>query len=486
MNTRVRFTFYVLTLALLITGCSDPISTEVTGTFPVLQDEDAMMLKDAAPFPVGNIWAAGHPTWGDSKGTDLGGPSNIWAPEAFGPLSTIIQKDLELPLEDDLIIEQFSSITPEVALKPHNISVSPDSIDFREADAMMLYAESNGLRVHGHVLLFEKSVPQWALEYEAAGTWTEQQWEEWLEWYIQTVVGRYAGRIAAWDVANEIGMPFGGGLNQQYFWRKVIGDDFLEKAFRWAHEADPDAKLFINDFAIGFFHDKLRDILDVADGLRAQGLQVDGIGFQGHIVIPFFQGGYERNKAAYRMAADRGYLVHVSELDIAVNFLGSTDVQTPLQHRIQRKRYNDISRAYLDGVPPEKQWGITLWNISDRNSFYNTVKIWFDLRLLGGDKDYPMLWDEDYLIKPAYFGFRNGLRGIYEGWAYPDLYDTSRDSGEAGQAAEWLSLKEAQEMNQYLTASKRMMMEYFRLSESEADQLVDEAVNEMNTEGLRW
>lgn len=479
--TMSRTSYVLLIFLLTAAGCSTGELSEITpstvGDEELFEAGPYQPLKDASPFPVGNVWSAGQPTWGDAKGTDLGGPSDDFSPNAFGGLSTIVQKDLDLASEYSILTREFNSITPEVALKPHNISITPDSIDFSEADAMMAFAEANGLRVHGHVLLFEKSVPEWALEYEENGTWTEAQWEAWLENYITTVVGRYRGRIAAWDVLNEIGLVFGGGLNTDYFWWRVIGDDFIKKAFLWAEAADPDAKFFINDFAIGLFHDKLRDILDVADELRAQGCKVDGIGFQGHVILPMVQGDYWLYRTGFEMAANAGYLVHLSELDVGVNILGLTQQQSDLQHRIQRKRYNDIARAYRDGIPQDQQWGITLWNIADRNSFLNTLQLWYDIRIFGGP-DYPLLWDFDYAPKPAYCGFRNGLRGIEENWIFPPLWSTWRS--EAGTAAEAykrpspsVKLRESDEWVFYREETLRYLIEKFGVDESEARRLLE-------------
>ncbi|MEZ5006876.1 MAG: endo-1,4-beta-xylanase [Chitinophagales bacterium] len=468
----------ILLFSLLI-ACNTDSVIETNEAGPSINTESGEGLKDVSSFPVGNIWASGHPTWGNSKGTDLGGPNNQWTASAFGALSTIVQKQLQLPLEDELFLQEFNSITPEVALKPHNISINPDSIDFSEADAMMAYAEANNLRVHGHVLVFDKSVPEWALAYEKNDVWTEQQWENWLEDYITKVVSRYRGRIVAWDVVNEAGAPLGGGLNTDYFWYKTIGPDFLEKAFRWANAADPEAKLFINEFGMEFLPVKLRDLITIADNLRAQGIRVDGIGFQGHIPLPVIMGDYSDLKRAFKKVADAGYLVHLSELDLPVNVLGYSNSQTALQHRIQRKKYNDVARAYLDGVPPAQQWGITLWGIPDHHSFYNTVKIWFDLRLLGGDKDFPLLWDDNYEVKPAYYGFRNGLKDIEEGWLYPNIYSTQK-------AAVQLNEKERKEMETYLNASKEFMINYLGLSSSEVDEMIKMARESLSEEGLSW
>lgn len=388
-------------------------------------DDDDLPLKDAAPFPIGTVWSSGHTTWGRSKGTDLGGSSDVFAPGTFISeegldFSTIVQKTIDETAEHGVLRTQFDSLTSEVALKPHNVAARgprlPDDLDFREADALLAFAQEHGLRVHGHVLLFGMSVPTWALEYEAENVWTTAQWEDWLQTYIATVVGRYRGRIASWDVLNEGIETFGGDYRtESMFWWRVLGDDYIEKAFRWAEQADPDAKLFINESLMDLLPGKLRLCLDLANDLRSRGVKVDGIGFQGHLLDGLFQAMYSSHKQAYKAASDEGYLVHISELDLAVNLFGLFQgKQNAFQHRIQRQGYNSVARAYRDGVAPENQYGITLWNVSDPNSFLNIVKFWFDIRFLGGT-EYPLLWDADYNPKPAYYGFRNGLQGIAEG-----------------------------------------------------------------------
>jgi len=324
-------------------------------------DENVPTLKECAPFPIGNVWSSGLSAWGHEKGTDLGGPNNIFKPETYDDIvplgwdwSTIKSKDLNEEREHAVLEAEFNSISSEVALKPHNIATGPgpNDFDFAEGDAMMAFAEENGMRVHGHTLLFHMSVPQWAREYEKNGTWNSKQWEDWLENYIKTVVGRYKGRIASWDVLNEPALMFSGGIKkEEMFWWRVIGDGYIEKAFRWAAEADPTAKLFINDNMFETFPSKLRDVLDLANDLRSRGIRVDGIGFQSHVPDGLVLGGYERHKKCLKAASDEGYLVHMSELDVCVNMFGLFQgTQSYLLHWIQRQSYNNIARAYLDGV----------------------------------------------------------------------------------------------------------------------------------------
>lgn len=124
-------------------------------------------LKDCAPFPIGTVWSAGHSPWVNSKGTDLGGPNKIFKPGAFDDVvpvgwdwSTVVRKQLQEKIELEVLTTEFNSITPEVALKPHNIATGPgpNDMDFSEADAMISFAEKHGMRVHGHTLLFSSSM----------------------------------------------------------------------------------------------------------------------------------------------------------------------------------------------------------------------------------------------------------------------------------------------------------------------------------------
>lgn len=370
-------------------------------------------LKDVATFPIGNVWSGGHPTWGNTRGTDLGGPGDSYEWNAFGTLTTINHKDLDLAREHEILINEFNSITPEMALKMHNMCLTPDEIDFSEADAMMDFAEANNLRVHGHVLLFDKSVPQWALDYKENNTWTQDQWSQWLENYVDQVVGRYKGRIASWDVLNEIATNT--GIKDDYFWNEVAGEDVVERVFKQVESIDPDAKLFVNDNFQEFSVQKNMAVLDFADDLRAKGCKVDGIGYQNHIVLAVTQGSYQLNYNTYLEAVNRNYLVHVSELDVSVNLLGTTLWNTWYQKETQKAAFNNIARAYRDAVPQEKRFGITVWNIADQNSYLNLLQIFDMIKLLGTAVDYPLLWDSNYDPKPAYVGFFDGLNEDTQG-----------------------------------------------------------------------
>jgi endo-1,4-beta-xylanase len=243
--------------------------------------------------------------------------------------------------------------------------------------------------------------------------WTEGQYEQWLELYIKTVVGRYKNDILAWDVVNEPLVPFFGTdlkAREDNFWRYHIGDDYMEKAFKWAEEANPTALLFLNEVGAesSFNVARRKKVIEIANDLRSKGLKVDGIGLQFHLISPEID-----DKLMQAIAADiagNDYLFHISELDIQMNFpLGIKNKLSKEDAIILKQSYNTIVYNYTKHVPKAQQYGITMWGISDTNTF---CTLYINLRLKQQSEDFPHLWDSNYKKKEAYFGVQDGLKGI--------------------------------------------------------------------------
>jgi hypothetical protein len=157
-----------------------------------------------------------------------------------------------------------------------------------------------------------------------------------------------------------------------------------------------------------------------------------------------------------------------------------------LQNLIQRKSYNDIARAYIAGVPKEQRWGITIWNVADRNSFYNTLQIWFKTKLIPGNMDFPMLWNNDYETKPAYYGFRNGLKNKKESLLLGKDKRHTKFLGGNQTDEIYLNSDEAMEMEQMLLGSRQVLVHDFGLTEEEVDELIEEARSSLQAEGINW
>ena len=321
------------------------------------------------------------------------------------------------------------------AFRMQRIYSSPTDFDFSRADEFVEWAISKSFRIHAHVLVFKDTVPEWAVEYRDNNTWTQQQWRDWIESAIRTMVGRYKGKVASWDVVNEPLARFGVeiGSHEENFWTGVAGDDVFEMAFKWAEEADPDAKLVMNEFYLFPFDlPKVDSLIRFANDLREKGCRIDVIGFQGIILFPVLAGSYSLNYAKFKKIADEGYNIVISELAIAINtsWLGIWPRQTKAQHKVQRMAFNNFARAYIDAVPESQRWGLSVWGVQDVKSVPHFSDIFQNLRLLATEEtnvDWGAILDDDLNKKPAYFGYLNALKGRREMWTEDAFADMDAD-----------------------------------------------------------
>ncbi len=283
---------------------------------------------------------------------------------------------------------EFSSITAENAMKMVNLSPAKDQYSWTDADYLVNFAEENHMRIHGHCLVWHNSHTSWVSNYSG----TKEEWKTLLKNYITTVVSRYKGRVASWDVVNEILLD--DGTPRQTIWYNKIGWEYVALAFQTAHEADPNAVLFYNEYGQEYSKTKMKAINDTVKSLISRGVPINGIGLQMHTNI---------NQSATNMVdaiqqtALTGLIIHVSELDIAVNrdknsayVLSTADLET------QKSRYRSISAA-MSLIPEAQNWGITTWGVSDNDSW------------LTSNPDYPLLFDKNYEPKICYDGVQEGF-----------------------------------------------------------------------------
>jgi endo-1,4-beta-xylanase len=286
------------------------------------------------------------------------------------PIGTAYEAYLNIsdPLYAAIVDSHFNSITSENAMKLYSIwPQGPGSdMNFRGADAIVEYAQAHRKRVHGHTLIWPSNIEgiSWAANFSG----TPEEFEEIYKNYVQTVVGRYKGKVVSWDVINEAVSDFPSVLRDDVFSR-LLGRNYFYKAFRWAEEADPDALLFYNDYSTETSVAKLDRILQLCDDARRQGAKIDGIGFQAHISLPRLMT-YQQYYNVFKKVADRGYLVHISELDITINGPdGKFETPPPALFNQQYQYYKVIAKAYKDAVPKHLQFGITVWGATDKYSW---------------------------------------------------------------------------------------------------------------------
>lgn len=318
----------------------------------------------------------------------------------------LLNYDKKNPTEFQRILaREFDSITPENDMKWGEIHPEPGVYDFSGADAVVAFAEANNMEVRGHTLLWHSQNPEWVTE--AAATWTCEEARAVLEEHITTVVGRYAGQIYEWDVANEIFQDDwdAGGVRlrtEANPFLKACADDpvaLIGDAFRWADAADPDALLFLNDYNAEGINNKTNAYYALVQELLADGVPIDGFGAQGHLSLQFgFDDTIQEN---FERFAALGLKVAITEADVRMP-LGEDGEPTAEQIALQAERYDAMLEACLN-VPACTSF--TVWGFDDERSWVPGVF----------PEGYANIMTGDFVKKPAYYALLESLRDATPG-----------------------------------------------------------------------
>ena len=284
---------------------------------------------------------------------------------------------------------EFTSMTAENHMKMMLIHPAPDRFDFSKGDEIVAFAAKTGKRMHGHTLVWHNQVPQWMKDFQG----NQKAWEELLKTHIQTVVTHYKGKVSGWDVVNESFLD--DGSLRPSLWADHI-PDYIAKSFQWAHEADPNALLFYNDYGQDGHPKKMQAILDLVAELQKRKIPIHGLGLQMHINVDS-----KRTEIArvIEQSVQTGLAIHFSELDIAVNPKNNPDYI--YQDSTQNELFQFIFTSFR-AIPARQQYGITFWNISDKDSW---LRGYFKR-----PKEYPLLFDETYTKKAGYPSLVNYLQ----------------------------------------------------------------------------
>jgi endo-1,4-beta-xylanase len=308
------------------------------------------------------------------------------------PIGAAVDMDrLKGATYNNVVSREFSSVTAESSMKFGALHPSVNVFNYKKADAIVAFAAKNNMRVHGHTLIWPKDSlqPAWLMNFEG----DKAAWDELLKTHIQTVVKHFKGKVVSWDVVNE---PFAdNGTLKDNIWLRKIGPDYITKAFFYAHEADPDALLFLNDYGQEFGGKKMAAILNFVATAKKINMPINGLGFQMHTVVRLDLSGLRSNLAK---AVATGLKIHFSELDISVryqkpeNFNLDESLET-----LQAAKFKEIAQIYMS-IPKGQQFGITTWGVADADTFMNHGVANFD-------HDYPLLFDKNYKPKLAYTSF---------------------------------------------------------------------------------
>lgn len=292
----------------------------------------------------------------------------------------------------NVVKTEYNSVTAENAMKFGALHPGEGTYNWTDADYLVEFAQQNNARVHGHTLIWHKSLPGWLTSYQGSTA----AWESLMKTHIQTVVTHFKGKVAAWDVVNEAFED--GGQLRNSIWRQKLGDDYIARAFAYAHQADPAALLFYNDYGHEYSTTKRTAILNLVNSLKARGIPIHGIGLQMHTSSNISNSNLA---AAITTAAQTGLQVHLAELDIAMNRDAvATATFTPALAAAQKDKYKAVVQAFR-ALPAAQRYGITTWNVGDTDTW---------VRGYCSCNDWPLPFDDNYQRKPAYDGIVEALQ----------------------------------------------------------------------------
>ena len=307
-----------------------------------------------------------------------------------------------------LIRREFNAISPENVLKWENVHPAPDRYDFAPSDAYVAFGERNGMFILGHTLVWHSQVPRWVFQDADGKPLDRERLLARMKAHIDTVVGRYRGRIDGWDVVNEA-LNEDGTLRQSP-WMRIIGPDYIAKALEYAHAADPAAELYYNDYSLE--NPAKRDgAVRLVRSLLDRGIPVHAVGNQEHLKLN--SPSATAVDSTIRAFAALGVKMNVSELDIdvlppVIRGAGA-DVSARgrpsaalnpytagLPDSVQEAltaRYVDLFRVYLANKDAIER--VTFWGVADGDSWLNGWPV-------PGRTAYPLLFDRQLTPKPAY------------------------------------------------------------------------------------
>lgn len=327
--------------------------------------------------------------------------------------------------ELEILAREFNCLTSENNMKMMFVQPQEGVFDFKGPDAAVDFAEAHGMDYVGHALVWHAMVPDWIFKNKDGSEVTREVLIERMRTHINTVVGRYKGRIKYWDVVNEaidtkwVVDPETGKKKQIAFlrdtpWLRIIGKDYIELAYRMTHEADPDALLLYNDYSM-FDEPKARFAAGLVLHLKSKGIPMHGVGFQGHWHLKYPS--LDAVQRSIDIMAGIGVQVSISELDVGILPLLDDYQGADVDKKVEK---DPAMNPYVDGVPErvlKKQarryreiFELFLRNrdVIERVSFWGTLDqySWINDWPVKGRTAAPLLFGRDYAAKPAFHALR--------------------------------------------------------------------------------
>lgn len=307
----------------------------------------------------------------------------------------------------EIILKHFNSVVAENCMKAERIHPKENQFNWDLPDRFMDFGEKNNMHIVGHTLIWHSQSPKWFFVDEDGNDVSREVLVERMRNHIFNVVERYKGRIHGWDVVNEAIVEDGTYRKSKFY--EIIGEDYVELAFQFAAEADPNAELYYNDYGMGN-PGRRKGVVEMVKKLQAKGIKIDGIGMQGHLNLESLNlVEFEKSIIAF---AELGLPVMITEFDLTI-------LPFPTQNETAdvglRAEYEARMNPYANGFTEEilEEWNeacadifriflkhqdkitrVTTWGVTDNHSWKNNWPI-------RGRNDYPLLFDRDYQPKPV-------------------------------------------------------------------------------------
>lgn len=285
---------------------------------------------------------------------------------------------------DETAVREFNVVVCENAMKFGCVCpAARGQYDFSVPDAIVGFAQTNKVKVRGHCLVWHFQQPNWF----SRGEWSKHEMGDILHEHIRTMLTHYKGKVFAWDVVNE---AISDSKDPHEIYRKdnyydVLGPEYLDMAFRWAHETDPQARLIYNEYGTEFGGVKFEKMYQMLKGMKARGVPVDGVGLQMHIGLGA-KNQTQKLGSTIRKLGELGLEVQITELDVAID-LPCDDKKLQTQAKI----FGDIAATAME----EKACtALLMWGFTDKHSWLPQFS--------NGKRGCGLIFDEQYRPKPAY------------------------------------------------------------------------------------
>ncbi|MDR1601059.1 MAG: endo-1,4-beta-xylanase [Tannerella sp.] len=310
-------------------------------------------------------------------------------------------------LSERVAREHFSAIVPENCMKSMYMQPREGEFFFDDADRFVAWGEANGMWITGHCLVWHSQAPQWLCVDDEGNNVSPEVLAARLKNHITAVMTRYRGRIGGWDVVNEAILDDGSWRKSKFY--EILGEEFVPLAFQFAHEADPDAELYYNDYSMSL-EGKRRAVVQLVKNLKERGLRIDAVGMQGHVGMDLpTVGDFEKSVLVF---AGTGVKVMITELDLTVLPSPDADAGAAVESRFD---FVEEMNPYAGGLPDSvaEAWNsrmadffrlfirhqdkisrVTLWGVCDDDSWRNNWPV-------RGRTDYALLFDRQGKAKPA-------------------------------------------------------------------------------------